>query len=120
MRIGGGLLITLLMAFASARGLDAQGAVAGRAPGSGGRTYTAIGCLTRLGTAAAPRYVITDRRGDNPTVYRLNGDATDLARHVGHTIEVKGPLTPAPGSSQSVLKVTALVWISSSCRYAAR
>jgi hypothetical protein len=78
--------------------------------------YGAIGCLTRQGTAVAPRYVITDTRGPSPTVYRLDGDRSLLERHVGHTIEVSGTLTPVAGSSRHTMKVSSLVWIASSCR----
>ena len=83
--------------------------------------YTAIGCVSRQGTAAAPRYTVTDRRGDSPTVYRLEGDAALLTRHVGHTVEVAGPLGSAQaGTAQRVLKVHTLVWLASSCRSATK
>jgi hypothetical protein len=62
--------------------------------------------------------VITDTRGGSPTTYRLDGDAAELARHIGHTVEVSGPIVqPRPGATgPSVLKVGSLVWIASSCR----
>lgn len=78
--------------------------------------YVAIGCLTRQGTAAAPRFVLTDPRGEKPTVYRVQGDTAQLARHVGHTVEVAGTLTaPATPAGQYVLKASSLAWIASSC-----
>ena len=75
--------------------------------------YGAIGCLTREGTAAAPRYVVTDKR--STTVYRIDGDRQLLARHVGHTVEVAGTLTPIAGTSRYTMKMVSLVWIASSC-----
>ena len=78
--------------------------------------YVAIGCLSRQGTAAAPRFVVTDTRGNTSTVYRLTGDAAVLAPHVGHTVEVAGALTTPAGTGQSILKVNSLVWIASSCK----
>jgi hypothetical protein len=80
------------------------------APANG--RYVAIGCLTRQGTGDAARYVVSDRRGDKPTVYRLRGDAELLLRHVGHTVEVTGDLATSPALT---LTVRSLVWISSSC-----
>lgn len=78
--------------------------------------YMAIGCLTRQGTAAAPRFVLTDPRGEKPTVYRIQGDTAQLAPHVGHTVEVAGTLTaPATPAGQYVLKAGSLAWIASSC-----
>ena len=92
-----------------------------RTPGPTIGRYVAIGCVSRQGTAAAPRYAVTDTRGDSPTVYRLDGDTALLARHVGHTIEVAGPLGPAQaGTAQRVLKVNTLVWLASSCRSATK
>lgn len=83
------------------------------APPAGSGRYVAIGCITRQGTAAAPRYVVTDPRGDKPLVWRLQGDGELLARHVGHTVEVAGSLT---SSSPLTLSVRSLVWIASSCK----
>lgn len=97
-------------------------AQSGSAPttASGARRYVAIGCVSREGTAAAPRYLLTDSRGDRPTVYRLTGDATLLAQHVGHTVEVGGGLaTPAAAArgsaSTPTLTVESLVWLSATC-----
>ena len=77
--------------------------------------FVAIGCLSQQGTAAAPRYVVTDTRGDTRTVYRLTSDAAVLGPHVGHTVEVSGPLATSAGA-QNVLKVNTLVWIASTCK----
>jgi hypothetical protein len=49
-------------------------------------------------------------------VYRLDGDRALLERHVGHTIEVSGTLTPVAGSNRHTMKVSSLVWIASTCR----
>lgn len=86
-------------------------AAQGTAPGSGTR-YVAIGCIMRQGTNASPRYFVTDSR-DGKSRYRLEGDAALLAQHVGHTVEVSGPLS---GPSNGTLRVRSLVWIASSCK----
>jgi hypothetical protein len=54
--------------------------------------------------------VVTDPRGPRPTVYRLEGDATLLSRHVGHTVEVTGPLM-----ANRSMRVNTLVWLASRC-----
>ena len=78
--------------------------------------YGAIGCLARQGTGTASRFTVVDRRGDAPTTYRVQGDAELLTKHVGHTVEVMGSLTPpAAGTGQYTLKVTSLVWVASTC-----
>lgn len=78
--------------------------------------YVAIGCLSRQGTTAAPRFVLTDPRGEKPTVYRVQGDVAQLAPHVGHTVEVAGTLAaPATPAGQYVLRASSLAWIASSC-----
>jgi len=75
-----------------------------------------IGCIARQGTAAAPRYVITDPRGDKPSVYRLQGDTALLAQHVGHTVEVRGSLTPPASTGQYTLRVNTLTYVARSCQ----
>ena len=103
-------------------GLSANllGQTAPRAPGvSGERRQVAIGCISREGTAASPRYVLTDARGDRPTIYRLEGDRATLERHVGHHVEVAGPLPRASAGGRGAaptLQVNSLVWIASTCR----
>jgi len=84
------------------------------APPPQGR-YVAIGCVARQGTVAAPRYVITDSRGDKPAVYRLQGDTALLAQHVGHTVEVRGSLTPSTIPGQYTLRVNALTYVARTC-----
>jgi hypothetical protein len=79
--------------------------------------FVAIGCVTKQGTGTAARYLLTDRRGETATTYRLQGDAAQLEPHVGHTVEAAGPLTPpTAGSRQYVLKVSSLTWIASTCK----
>jgi hypothetical protein len=82
--------------------------------------FVTLGCVSR--TSEKPeRFVITDTRGDKPVVYRLDGDPEQLRVHIGHTLEVKGPLSAAPSSSgagaavSAVLKVESLVYISRTC-----
>lgn len=108
-RIAGFTMAAVLVATALLHGQTAPARQGGSTAPTG--RYTAIGCLTRQGTAAAPRYVVTDPRGTKPTVYRLEGDAALLAVHVGHTVEVTGPMRP-----NGMLRVNSLVWIASSCK----
>ena len=55
-------------------------------------------------------------------MYRLDGDASKLKIHVGHTLEVLGSLSPGsstardPSARAPVLKVEKIVWIAASCR----
>ncbi len=84
--------------------------------------YVAIGCISRAaGTSASStatrRYVLTDRRGDPPTAYRLDGgDAVTLEFHVGHTVEIAGTLTMRAGTGTLTLKVGSLAYVSNSCK----
>jgi hypothetical protein len=89
----------------------AQAGATRPAPASG--RYVAIGCVTKQGAGAAARYVVTDPRGEKPTTYRLQGDRELLERHVGHRVEVAGPI--ASGAPLTLI-VRSLVWIASSCR----
>jgi len=82
------------------------------APAAGAR-YVAIGCISRQGTASAPRYVVTDARGDKPVVWRLQGEGAQLARHVGHTVEISGSIA---AGSPLTMSVRSVVWIASSCK----
>lgn len=117
------LALTLFIAVLSTTVLG-QGPVPGspRAPGVGDtRRDVAIGCISREGTASAPRYLLTDARGETPTVYRLEGDRATLDIHVGHLVEASGSLMPAPATARGTaavptLKVHSLVWVSTSCR----
>lgn len=98
--------------------VSAQGGSTRPAPVPAARRFVAIGCISREGTAAAPRYVITDTRGDTPAVYRLEGDRTTIERHVGHRVEVAGPLEPAATAGPAArltLRVTSLVWLATTC-----
>jgi hypothetical protein len=94
----------------------------GGAPPAAPLRYVAIGCISRAaGTSAsstaARRFLLTDRRGDRPTAYRLEGgDAATLEFHVGHTVEVAGGLTVSAGTGALTLKVGSLTYVSNSCR----
>ena len=80
-----------------------------------------IGCVSRQGEGASPAFIITDPRPKPPAQYRLDGDADLLRLHVGHTVEIGGPTTPAPngggGANAAVatLKVQSLTYISTTC-----
>jgi hypothetical protein len=119
------LLVALVTTAAGS--LCAQAPAQKPAPAS--TRYVAIGCISREAPAAAgasrgsaaASYFLTDSRGEKPTIYRLEGDSNQLDLHVGHTVEVSGPLSPAPAggrganASALVLKVSSLVWISTKC-----
>lgn len=88
-------------------------------PGAG--NFIVIGCVSREGQATPPTYAITDSRPKPPARYRLEGDADLLRTHVGHTVEIGGPITPgsgAPGAANAsapTLKVLSLIYISTTC-----
>ncbi len=68
--------------------------------------FVIIGCVSRETETAAPgrgpatgrQFLLTDTRSDPPSVYRLDGDETVLTFHIGHTVEIAGPLTLGPGA----------------------
>ncbi len=114
---GAGRTIVIIYLLASAALSHAQ--TTAPAP----RRFVAIGCLTAQTSAGAKpvtSFIVTDPRGEKPTIYRLEGDVATFKRHVGHTVEVSGPLTPAPAKNAAaappVMKVQTLVWIASTCR----
>jgi hypothetical protein len=120
--------LTAAAVWAAALGLDAQGqppkpAPPKPAPASSER-FVVVGCISRetAGRGTAPRFLLTDRRSDPPTIYQLQGDASQLDLHTGHTVEIAGPLTASQGAvsakgapARLTLKVTSLTWISTSC-----
>ena len=80
-----------------------------------------IGCVSRQGEGASSAFIITDPRPKPPAQYRLDGDADLLRLHMGHTVEVGGPVVPAPngpgGATAAVptLQVQSLTYISTTC-----
>lgn len=97
--------------------------------------FVAIGCITRDARgggqsartgAAAGSFLLRDMRGETPTIYRLEGDEDTLNLHVGHTVEVSGPISAQSASrgrgrgTALVLKVTSLTWISKTCQQGGR
>lgn len=111
--------------FAFVVGLSAQGARSrSDAPAAAqGRNYVVIGCVSaapaRGGGQAASRFTITDTRG-TPATYRLDGEPAQLRTHVGHTVEVEGPIAatasgPAGRPAIRTLTVKALRYLSPSC-----
>ena len=96
------------------------------------RKFVVIGCVSREGRSAPPAgsaaqdrptFAITDTRGDSPSTYRLEGDAEQLGLHVGHTVEISGPVTTGPSgrgggnasSAVPTLKVQSVTYISTTC-----
>jgi hypothetical protein len=77
--------------------------------------YVAIGCLSKQGTGAAARYQLTDPRGEKPTVYRLQGNAEQLDRLVGRTVEAAGSLAPAGANGPFSMTVNSLVYVAATC-----
>jgi hypothetical protein len=108
-----------------AMALTAGAAVAqSQTPAPAPRRFVAIGCLTAQTTAGAKpatTFIVTDPRGEKPTIYRLEGDVEAFKRHTGHTVEVAGPLSPAPAAARNpvaaapLMKVQTLTWIASAC-----
>jgi len=88
---------------------------------AGAGNYIVIGCVSREGQNTPPTFVVTDSRSKPPAQYRLDGDADLLRIHVGHTVEIGGPITPASGTrgganaSASTLKVLSLTYVSATC-----
>ncbi len=58
-----------------------------------------IGCVSRDGSGQASRFVITDTRMKTPAQYRLDADPDLLRFHVGHMVEIAGPLAAAGGAA---------------------
>jgi hypothetical protein len=84
---------------------------------AGGRAIV-IGCISREGAGQTPRFVITDTRAQKPLSYRLEGNSDLLRFHVGHTVEISGPVAAAKGggtASAGTLKVEALTYLSTTC-----
>jgi hypothetical protein len=88
---------------------------------AGGSNFIVIGCVSREGQNTPPTFVMTDSRANPPARYRLEGDADLLRIHVGHTLEIGGPITPASGArgganaSAPTLRVQSLTYISTAC-----
>ena len=88
---------------------------------AGAGNYIAIGCVFREGDSTTPTFVMTDSRAKPPAPYRLDGDADLLRTHVGHTVEIGGPITPASrtgggaNATAPTLKVQSLIYISTTC-----
>src|SRR5262245_44364326 len=89
------------------------------APGNG--NFIVIGCISREGQGTPPTFVITDSRWKPPARYRLEGDADLLRLHVGHTVEIGGPITPAsgararPNAATPPYTVNTLIYIATTC-----
>jgi hypothetical protein len=113
------MVCTMAIGVANAQRGAPQGS--GQAPT--GRSFTAIGCVSREPAAArgqggqpAFTYSITDSRSNPPAKYRLDVDPEQVRWHVGHTLEIAGSVTPASGAAGTpTLKVQTLTYISTTC-----
>jgi hypothetical protein len=77
--------------------------------------YIVIGCVGRDGPGDS-QFTITDGRGTPPARYRLQGDGDLLRFHVGHMVEIGGPIRPAvAGATMATLDVKALTYVSRTC-----
>src|SRR6266849_6802445 len=120
-------------AIACTTGLWAQTSTSQRPASSSGDTgrHVVIGCISREtqdltaanpGAATGARLIITDSRGfiindtrgGRVSAYRLDGDPRQLDIHVGHTLEIAGPIWP--WSERPRLKVESLIYISKTCQ----
>jgi len=84
----------------------------------GAGNFIVIGCVSREGQSTQPTFVITDSRPKPLAQYRLDGDLDLLRMHVGHTVEIGGPIAlPSGGGSTNArtLKVQSLTYISTTC-----
>jgi hypothetical protein len=113
-------------------GLVAQAATSQRSASENTRHFVVIGCVSREtqgattanpGAAIGARFIITDTRGGRASVYRLDGEQNQLELHVGHTLEIAGPISSdrpsagrGPNAGAPVLKVESLTYISKSCQ----
>jgi hypothetical protein len=92
----------------------------GRVTGGAGK-FIVIGCVSREKQNTTPIYVITESRLKPPARYQLEGDADLLQLHVGHTVEIGGPITPASdargsaNASVPTVTVQSLTYISRTC-----
>jgi hypothetical protein len=85
-------------------------------PGSGkagNGKFIVIGCVAAESGAGSPAFAVTDSRPTPDVKYRLDGDVDLLRFHVGHTVEIEGPVTSAGGVR--TLKVESLTYLSRSC-----
>lgn len=77
------------------------------------RRYVAIGCVS-LEAGTTPTFILTDSRGEKPSKFKLDGDSQQLRMHVGHLLEIAGPISsdrPVP-----VVKVQSLTYLSPRCQ----
>ena len=87
------------------------------APGNG--NFIVIGCISREGQGSSESFVITDSRAKPPAQYTVEADGNLLRMHVGHTVEIGGPITRASGGTRPGLKALSLAYISTTCRQVA-
>ena len=77
------------------------------------RRYVVIGCIS-IEAGTPPTFILTDSRGEKPAKYRLDGDSQQLRIHVGHLLEIAGPISsdrPLP-----IVKVQSLTSLSPRCQ----
>jgi hypothetical protein len=95
--------------------------------------FVVIGCISRQaqaspatnrGASTGPTFILTDTRSVAPVIYQLDGDETTLSFHVGHTVEIAGPLSAVSGAGSApnpvapvpkILKVGSLTYLATTC-----
>jgi hypothetical protein len=86
-----------------------------RSTPTGDGNYIVLGCVGFDGQGSS-QFTIVESRGTPPAQYRLQGDADLLKFHVGHTVGIGGPMTPAAaGAKMPTLGVKALTYVSRTC-----
>ncbi len=76
--------------------------------------FVVIGCVSREGQPSSPTFTVTDSRGTPPARYRIDGDPDLLRVHIGHTVELVGPIVSA-GTPAQTIKMLSLTYIATSC-----
>ena len=118
----GAIAWTILLAGAPAAQSKVPGLPSGTQlnPGGvspGGGNFIVIGCISREGQGGSETFAIADSRATPPAQYLLQGDTELLRIHVGHTVEIGGPITPAAaGAKTPTLGVKALAYVSTTCK----
>ena len=79
------------------------------------KTIVITGCVSGS-RESVETFLITDSRLSPPKQYRLEADRSVLKFHIGHTIEVRGPVVPSPeGARMPTVKARSIIYLAESC-----